>query len=269
MSGPSGGTPSAAFPRAIAIIGVGALASALVDGWCAGPGAGPDIALSPRGAATSAALAARHPGVRVAPDNQSAVDGAELVLLSMRPGQLVEACASFRLRPRTVVVSAVAGASREVLAAALGDDVAIVRAIPLPGARQRAVPTVLYPSHPAAEALFDVLGGTVAAPDLATFDTLAAVTATISSLLGVVEATADWAALQGVPADVADAYVQAMAASTMAALAGEGAARGLAAAHETPGGLNEQVRESWLDDANRRALAAALDQVRARLAADA
>jgi len=58
------------------VLGVGALATAIVTGLCEGVAEPPAVVLSPRNARAAAALAARHATVAVATDNQAVLDGA-------------------------------------------------------------------------------------------------------------------------------------------------------------------------------------------------
>ena len=65
------------------VLGVGALASAIVTGVCDGVEDPPGVVLSPRNAAT-AGLAARFPSVTIAADNQAVVDGSQTVVVCLR-----------------------------------------------------------------------------------------------------------------------------------------------------------------------------------------
>lgn len=67
------------------IIGVGAIATAIVTGLCEHAADAPAIILSPRNASRAADLAARFPTVRVARSNQEVIDGSSVVLLCLRP----------------------------------------------------------------------------------------------------------------------------------------------------------------------------------------
>ena len=70
----------------IGIIGVGEIASAIVEGACAGDDH-PNFFLSPRNAERSAALAAKFNRVEVCESNQVVVDRSELVILAVLPQQ--------------------------------------------------------------------------------------------------------------------------------------------------------------------------------------
>ena len=69
----------------VGFLGIGAIAAAMIDALMSGPNASViNVVVSPRSAARSAELASRHRRVRVAPDNQSVVDAADIVVLSVQ-----------------------------------------------------------------------------------------------------------------------------------------------------------------------------------------
>ncbi|MQM24010.1 NAD(P)-binding domain-containing protein [Glycomyces albidus] len=244
----------------VGVVGVGEIASAIVEGRCAGANP-PAFFLSPRGAANAAALARRFPSVRVCGSNQEVVDRADTVLLSVRYEHREAVLAGLDVRPEKTVVSALAGVGIAELRRLLRTDATLVRAIPLPAVRARASVTVVHPAHPAAAALFDPLGGTLAIPDEASFAVYSALTATVSTHLGYLGSLTEWAVAQGVPAEDAARYVRSMFRNVGLALGDESRSLDrLAADHETPGGNNEQVRTAWLDEENRLALHRVLDE---------
>ncbi|WP_232667405.1 NAD(P)-binding domain-containing protein [Pseudonocardia sp. TRM90224] len=250
----------------LGFIGVGEIAAAIVDGVRGGPGPHPDIHLSPRGASTAAALARRHPGVRVCRDNQSVADAADLVVLAVRPGSVDEVLGDVRMRPGSILVSAVAGLDLGRLAQHVGPHVEVVRVIPLPAVRHREGLTAVHPPHPAVVDLFTPLGGVCEVPDEHAFAALSASTATISAQLAYLSSVAGWLTEQGVEPAVADSYVRSVFAGVGRGLNGDSSSLGeLVAAHETPGGINEQLRRAWFDETARTALHDALDGILARV----
>jgi pyrroline-5-carboxylate reductase len=254
------------FGPRVGFIGVGEIARALVEGLSAGPDPAPPIALSPRGATVSAELAARFPNAHVCVSNQDVVDDADIVIVSVRPEHWEEALAGLRVTAEQVVISAMAGVSHDELGDLLGTSAPIIRAIPLPAVRHRTSVTVTYPSHPVSTALFDRLGGTLAIDDDQAFSALSTVTGTISSHLHYLATIATWAAEHRVPAGEAERYVRAVFANLAPALLDpERLLAQLTTDHETPGGINEQLRSTWLDDDNARALVSGLDALLDRL----
>ena len=99
------------YPGRVGVVGTGNLASFMVAGTTR---AGREVAftVSPRGRDLSARLA-RDYGVEVATGNQEAVTGADLVLVSVLPGQAEAALADLAFGPEQVVLSVMAGGSLE------------------------------------------------------------------------------------------------------------------------------------------------------------
>ncbi|HEY1180375.1 MAG TPA: hypothetical protein VGF17_29825, partial [Phytomonospora sp.] len=76
----------------------------------------------------------------------------------------------------------------------------------------------------------------------------------------------DWAAGPGVPGEDAERYGRGLFQGVGRSLGDETRTlRALAADHETPKGNNERIRTTWFDEANARALGAALDGLLADL----
>jgi pyrroline-5-carboxylate reductase len=252
----------ASMVHSIGIIGVGEIARAIVDGLCTGSDEAPDVFLSPRSTEVSSELARRHPTVRICAGNQEVVDNARLVIIAVRPDALHDALSDIHMAPGALVISVVAGASRDDLQRLLGTDVTIVRAIPLPAVRRRGGLTAVSAAPPAVTALFDRLGGTLEVADGDAFAALWAVTGAISAHLRYLATIADWAGQHGLDPFDADLIVRRIFAGVGGELADETRSLSdLAADHETRGGLNEQLRRAWFGDATQRALRAALDDL--------
>ena len=226
----------------IGFIGTGNIASALVEGFCAGPQPSP-IILSPRNRERSAALAARFDSVRVAADNQAVVDAAQTVFLSVRP-QIAEAVlAPLRFRSEQRIVSLIATWSLADLLPLLAPAREVARAVPLPPAARRLGAVPYCPPRPFAAALLEPLGRPLPLETEAQLDVLWAATGLIAPFYAWLETVASWAADRGVPRQTAADYTAAMF-HALATLALEGPPERFAAlAHEaaTPGGLNEQA----------------------------
>jgi pyrroline-5-carboxylate reductase len=248
----------------IGFIGVGEIASAIVTGLARSEDA-PQMVLSPRGAATARELADEFDGVRVAGSNQEVAEGVDVLLLTLRPDQR-EALRDLRVPDGVVVVSALAGVALAELQDLLRTSGPVVRAIPMPATRRRAGTTAVFPTHPVVEALFDRLGGTLAVPDEHALSVLSAVSGALTGYLQYLTVIGEWAAAQGLPAEEADAYVRGVFVQLSAAVGEPGRSLGrLVTDHETPGGLNEQLRTRWFDDANRESLVAELDALLRRV----
>ena len=253
---------------AYGVLGVGSIAAAIVTGLSDRPDDPPRVVLSPRNAARAAELAARFEGVEVAADNQAVVDAADVVLVCLRPGDAATALADLTFRPGQAVVSAVAGLDVARLGELVAPAETAARSIPLPAVATRESVTPVHPATPAAAALFERLGGVLEVPDESAFEAIAAASATVAAYFGYLGTVSGWLADHGVDGADARRYV----ADTFAALGGELRAPGadfaaLAAAHATPGGLNEQLARDLAEAGVYDAVRAGLDAVLARTSA--
>lgn len=184
----------------VGIIGVGHLAGYLVEGlrW-----ASQDIGiiLSPRNAERAASLAARF-GAAVAIDNQAVADAADLILLTTRPADAAAACRDIAFRPGQTVVSVAASLPLEALKPAVA-PAAVVRAMPISCAAINQSPTLLYPDHPQARALFTFLGQIHVLPDESRFAPASVIAAFYGWVYALLGETIAWTTQAGVPPQIA------------------------------------------------------------------
>ncbi len=197
----------------LAVIGVGDLADYTISGIRRGGWEG-DIRLSPRNADMAADLASRCDCV-VAESNQAAVDGAEIVMLAVRPAKVEEAMGSITLTSDQTLLSCAAGVSMERLAAAAtasGHDGRVVRAMPVNCARDGLSPTIIYPGDEDIMEFFRHCGPVYSAKDEAEFNagtTLACVYGWFFALYGRIARHAE---SFGLDPDTARSMTLAMAA---------------------------------------------------------
>lgn len=245
----------------IGIIGVGEIASAMVEGACSTTDH-PDIFLSPRNAERSAWLASGFDGVKVCDSNQDVVDRSEYVILAVLPEQTETVLSELDIPSDRTIISAVAGVATKALAQLLPQSPTVVRVIPLPPVRERRGVTPVFPAHAVVEEFFDTLGGTVVAESEELFSTLSATTATMSSYYAYLQGIADWLVVQGWERTDAERIVRGQFAGLGNTLATTDTSfSDLVAGHETPGGLNEMLHREWMDEDNRAALSSALDRI--------
>lgn len=260
------GAPADDGPGVIGVIGVGALAAAIVTGLCDGVDRPPQVLLSPRGAATAADLAARFPSVAIAPDNQAVADGAGIVIVCVRSQDAEAVLRGVDLSAEHVVVSALADVSLDQLAALAAPATRVARAMPLPSVAGRDGLTPVCPPLPEVADLFERLGGSLAVSDEDAFAAIVATAATIAGHLNYLGAIASWLGARGVPEEEAQRYVTATYGALAGQLRGGADLAGLTAEVATPGGLNEQfareLREAGVYDAVDRELTAVLARIR-------
>ncbi len=250
------------------VIGVGNIARALLTGLATGAHPPIQVLLSPRGAAHSAALAARFPTMRIAADNQAVLDGSDVVVLAVRPQVAREILAALRFRTDHRILSLIAIHPVARLAELVAPATRISRALPLPPVAQHLGPIAFSPPDPELHALFAEIGIPVPVADDHVFETLWSMSALIASYYSLVGRAACWATAQGVPPDAAERYAAAMFHAIAQDLAEPGARPAeLAALAQTKGGLNEQILRDLTEAGVFEGVAGALDRVLARLEA--
>lgn len=196
--------PEDRFPPRIGFIGVGHLASFLIEGLRRS-GEGVGIVLSPRNAARSARLARRF-AATVAADNQGVADAADLVVLATRPADALDAVGPIAFRSSQTVVSVVSSLRCADLEPAVA-PARLVRAMPTSCASIGASPTVIYPDEPAARWLFGRVGGVHLLEDESQFAAATSIAAFYGWLLGLADRAAAWGRDRGLPAATARSLV--------------------------------------------------------------
>lgn len=250
---------------AYGVIGVGAIGSAIVTGLSEDVDDAPEVLLSPRNAEIAAGLAQRFETVDVAADNQAVVDGAQVVLVSVRPEDASSVLAGVRFPADRTVLSAVAGIQIETLQTLVAPATDIARVIPLPAVARRDGITPIHPPNPAAAALFDRLGETVELTDVDAFDAFAAATATFAAHFRYLSTIAEWLTATGIHGSAGTHYVASSFAGLAESTRGAASFDELAREFATPGGLNEQLLEELEEAGIYEDLRAALDGIIDRL----
>jgi pyrroline-5-carboxylate reductase len=253
----------------LGFIGTGAISSAIVTGLSSDGGSGCAIRVSPRNAAVAANLARQFPNVSVCPTNQAVLDEAGTVVIAVRPQVAEGVLSSLHFSAAHTVISLVAGFSVRRIGELVTPAARIWRAIPLPSTAQRRGPIAVHPPGGAAAELFAGLGQVLGVESETHLNAFSAATSTMAAYFGFVGQVASWLADKGIPVQQAREYV----ASMHAGLAATGMEvsrltfEELAAAHATPGGLNEQVLRDLAGGGVFQILGEALDAVYRRASA--
>lgn len=180
------------------ILGVGAIATAIVRGPCEGVAEAPSVVLSPRNAERAAGLAAGLRSVRVASGNQAVVDASDVVIICLLPVDAADALAELDFRADQAVVSAVAGLPVVQLAELVAPATDVARSIPLPAVATRDSITPVHPATSAAIELFGRLGGSLVVDDETAHESVAAASATVAAHFHYLDTIADWLAGRGI-----------------------------------------------------------------------
>ena len=161
--------------QTISLLGAGNMGRALLGGLLRGPGPEASrIRVTRRTGEALVALAHDFPGIVTTENNAEAVQGADLIILAVKPHQVLDVVDEIRhaVAPDALIVSVAAGVTTEVLHTALGQDLPIVRAMPNTPALVDEGATVLCggsfaaPAHLArAQSIFASVGEVLVLPE--------------------------------------------------------------------------------------------------------
>lgn len=250
----------------LGVIGVGAIASAMVSGLCRGD-MPQDFVLSPRNQKVAAALAGSWPGVRVAESNEAVAGESSIVLLCLRPAD-AGLLRGLPFRKDASVISVMAGISIREVGELVGPVSNIARAIPLPSVAVGRGVTPVYPFIEPARSLFAQLGNVVEAADESSFNLFSASSATVAAYFAYLGRISDWLTAHGIDSLAARQYVAALFGELAGALqTAEPDFEHMAKEHTTPGGINEQLRQILTAQGVWEAVDGGLDRIRHRLEA--
>lgn len=203
----------APFPfRRLAILGAGKMGGTLLAGLLESAVVAPEDVMATAHTARSRRLLEERFGVTTTEDNAAAVEGADLVLLAVKPQTAAPVLAEVRdrLGPEQLVVSILAGVTLEGMERRLPEGVPVVRAMPNTPALVKAGMTVLTggrwadESHvEAARSLFVPLGRTLVLEERY-FDAVTGLSASGPAFLYIViESLAEGGVKMGLPRSVA------------------------------------------------------------------
>ena len=226
--------------RRLGIIGAGHLAGFVAEGLRRSCWDG-DLLIPARGERAEA-FAARHRATVMA-DAQAVIQGADAVLVAVRPAQIKAALAGTKWPEGRQLISAMAGVKIAALQA-LAPGAKIIRSMPISAATLGASPTPVFPRDEAAEALLARLGPVIPMESEAALEAASANAAAygwyfrlIARMIAANEATGL------APAEAKRIAVETIRAAAEVALASDAPAEDIIAALATPGGITAQGLE--------------------------
>jgi pyrroline-5-carboxylate reductase len=254
----------------VGVIGVGTIGEALTIGLSRFDDPRAEFLLSPRNEAISRRLAARFPNVTVAHSNQAVVDGAEIIILAVRPQIAEELIGRLQFRAEQRIVSLVAAFSTGRLAPLVAPATDISRAVPMPPAAERRGPLGLYTQSDEVLRLFDGLGRVIRVEEEAHLDLMSAGTSLMATYFGLAGTVDGWMSKHGFDPEASRAFVGELFLSlaVVAKERSEESFERLSADYSTLGGLNEQawreLRAAGWPDQLQAALDLLLDRIHGR-----
>jgi pyrroline-5-carboxylate reductase len=247
--------PSAPNASRLAFVGGGNMARSLIGGLIARGMPAACIAVAEPLAAAREALQ-RDFGVRITADSASAAQGADGVVLAVKPQVMREACAALApaLAPEALVISVAAGITTGQLERWLGGSRRVVRAMPNTPALLGAGATGLFANarcrtsdRQLADSVLGAVGLTAWIADEALMDSVTALSGSGPAYLFLLaEAMVDAAIGQGLPADTARALTRQTLLGAARMLAeGDDDAPTLRARVTSPGGTTQAAIETF------------------------
>ena len=253
----------------LGIIGVGTIASAVVEGLQTTSARCP-IVLSPRNEQRASLLASKFAEVQVAPTNQAVLDASEILVVAVRPQIAHSVLSELRFRPDHRVISLIPAVTLNYLRGITAPARSVTRAVPLPSAARGQSPTLMYPPDPSLKALFEKLGVVIELDREEEFEAFTTATAIMSSYFRFAGTVVAWMQQrEGISEAKAHAFVNQilLGLASAAAASPQTSFAVLTEEHQTHGGLNEQVLQSLAAAGVFTELEHALDGVLARLVA--
>ncbi len=237
----------------IGVIGTGTIASAVVRGIA---GDGHDIAVSERSAARAADLARAFDNVSVH-DNAGVVAVSDVIFLGLMAEAAGEILAPLPFRAGQRVISFMAGASLEEVAAMVAPARAVAVMLPFPGIAVGGSPILVQGAADLARELFEPANRVYTLADDAELSNYLAAQAVLLPAVALVAEAAGWLAAQGSDADQGAAFLKHLVGSSL--LASD--LGPLMADLGTPGGYNARLRDHMEAAGMQDALREGLDRL--------
>lgn len=218
----------------LGFVGCGTIASAVVRGLA---GQGHQITVSERSKALSSALAAEFSDVQAA-SNQAVIDASDVVFLGLMAGAAQDILGGLTFREDQQVVSFMAGAGLERVAALVAPARAAAVMMPFPGIAQGGSPIMALGDTALLEQIFAPVNTVFALEDGAELDAYLCAQAVLSPVARIVGDAAQWLGSRGADQAQGEVFLRMLVATSLQA----SDCGGLIEALNTPGGYNQRLR---------------------------
>ena len=238
----------------VGVVGLGTIASAVVEGFAAG---GHTITVSRRNRENAARLVAQFTNVSVA-DNQAVVDASDVVFLGMTGDAAETVLRPLSFRGDQHVVSLMADLDFAGVAGLVAPACKITRMIPFPAIAQGGSPILTFGDHQAVDTLFGTRNTVFPLNSEAELTSYLCAQAVLSPAVSMVKNASDWlAACTGDP-DKAELFLRVLVGASLLG----GSCAPLLQALNTPGGYNQRLRQHMEDAGLAKSLQDGLDMLR-------
>jgi pyrroline-5-carboxylate reductase len=247
----------------IGFIGIGKIASAVIEGLCT---AGIDnlvINVSPRNRENAARLAQKYANVNRMESNQAVLDESDIVIISLTLAVAKVELEDLQFNPRHTVISLIPLFKFDDLSRVVAPSGHVSRAIPLPPVANHNCPIPVSNPNDIVIELFGHLGTVSVIDDETELHTIWALTGLISPFYDMLQQLSDWTVNNGVSRAIANQYLadmyQALAYTAQQSKPIDFAELSKHAA--TPNGMNEQAGKELIENGAHQLYAVASDNL--------
>lgn len=247
----------------LGFLGTGTIATAVVRGIAAD---GHNILVSERGRANSSRLAREHPNIAVA-ENRSVVSNSDTVFLGSTASAAVEMLEPLDFGHEQEVISFMVGIDRDEI----NDLVAPARCsavmIPFPSIARGGSPVLTFPASEIVETLFGRQNTVIALDSADDFNEFLSAQAVLSPIAMMLATASDWLGSRTGNCSEAERFLRQLIASSLLPrpVNGDDSLRDLLDSLNTPGGLNQQLRNHVGDHGSYDNLVKGLDILSERM----
>ncbi len=224
----------------IGVIGLGTIASAVVEAIAED---GHSILVSERSAKNAARLSADHSNVTVAA-NQAVVDGSDVILLGLTDDVYADALEPLTFRKDQTVISMMGTPTRAEVAARVSPAHVSARMLPYPSIVKGGSQILVCGETELVQTLFGVRNSIFHVASEEELSAWICAQAVLSPAVLMVKEAATWLGAQGADPAMAEQFLRELVGSSLMA----GPCTPLLQALDTPGGFNQRLRNSMVDD---------------------
>ena len=227
----------------LGFIGTGKIASSVITGVCTSKISFQKILISRRNKNIAQKLKKRFRKVYIAKNNQEIVDKCNWIFLAVTPYVGKKILTNLKFRQSQKVISFIATINLAQLKKYIGNNIKIIRAIPLPPISIKKGPVPIFPPDKQVKRFFDKIGTTVEIKNEKTSKFFWATSGLMAPFYELLKVLTDWLVKRGVKRNEAQKYIT----SLFAALSIDSVNNSikhlkyLVADSQTPRGLNEQA----------------------------
>jgi len=227
----------------IGFIGIGKIATAVIEGLCTSALSGATLRLSPRNEERSKMLARKFPNVIRMDSNQEVIDQSEIIILALRPPQAEEVLIGLTFSESHQIVSLIPLLRHTDILKMVYPAHHVARAIPLPPVVNHNCPIPIFSANNVVVDIFNNLGQPLLVNNEDQLHALWTLTCLITPYYDLLQELSVWTTAQGVDRSIANQYIANLfqALSYTAQIAEPIEFDELAKHAATPNGMNEQA----------------------------